>query len=401
MAVKRLRLAQRRVALGFTQEQLAERMGVDPSTVRRWESGVSESGPKPWLRPKLARHLQVSPEQLDELLAEGNDGEAADRPDEVADDQAAILDRRPARLKFATAGQVDDVLFHLRDQWHLLVKTDNLLGPRYAVRGVLDQLATIDDMLASLSLAARHEVVRLGAQYAESASWLYEDSGDLATAHLWNNRAMEWAHEADDYLMLSWTLFRRSQQAVANRNAAQVISLAQAARRTERELLPPMRAAIAQQEAHGYALDGDEHVAQTKLDEAHAWAATDVAGDARGGHGSFCTASYIELQRAACWLTLGNANAAIQLYETTMPEIPAVYRRDRGRALSRLARAYVAADEPEQAARVATEALSIAESAGSTRTLNEVRTVGRQLAAHRQLSDVALLLDELTADRPS
>src|SRR5207248_6617225 len=131
--------------------------------------------------------------------------------------------------------------------------TDNLLGPRYALRGVLDQLATIDDLLASVNLAARREVVKLGAQYAESASWLYEDSGDLATAHLWNNRAMEWAHEADDYLMLSWSLFRRSQQAMVSRNAAQVISLAQAAGRTKLELLPPMRAAIAQQEAQGYA----------------------------------------------------------------------------------------------------------------------------------------------------
>jgi hypothetical protein len=36
MAVKRHRLAARRRALGFTQESLAERLGVHPTTVRRW-----------------------------------------------------------------------------------------------------------------------------------------------------------------------------------------------------------------------------------------------------------------------------------------------------------------------------------------------------------------------------
>jgi transcriptional regulator with XRE-family HTH domain len=65
-----------RIALGFTQEQLAERMDVDPSTVRRWESGASENGPKPWLRPKLGRHLQVSIDQLDDLLADTDEPEA-------------------------------------------------------------------------------------------------------------------------------------------------------------------------------------------------------------------------------------------------------------------------------------------------------------------------------------
>lgn len=70
MAAKRHRLAQRRKTVGFTQEGLAERLGVDPTTVRRWESGETEGGPQPWLRPKLARYLQVSAEQLEELLHE-------------------------------------------------------------------------------------------------------------------------------------------------------------------------------------------------------------------------------------------------------------------------------------------------------------------------------------------
>src|SRR5580698_586726 len=66
---KRGRLAAHRRAMSFTQEAFAERLGVDVSTVRRWESGRSE--PQPWQREKIARALQVSPGRLDELLADG------------------------------------------------------------------------------------------------------------------------------------------------------------------------------------------------------------------------------------------------------------------------------------------------------------------------------------------
>ncbi|WP_338156623.1 helix-turn-helix transcriptional regulator, partial [Saccharomonospora viridis] len=67
VATRRRRLAKRRKSQGFSQESLAERLGVDPKTIRRWESGETEEGPQPWLRPKLAQCLQVSPEQLEEL----------------------------------------------------------------------------------------------------------------------------------------------------------------------------------------------------------------------------------------------------------------------------------------------------------------------------------------------
>jgi tetratricopeptide (TPR) repeat protein len=159
----------------------------------------------------------------------------------------------------------------------------------------------------------------------------------------------------------------------------------------------PMLAAIAQQQAHGYALDGDEAQTQRLLDESHQWAATDTAGDAREGHGSFCTASYIELQRAACWLRLGYPDRAIQLYEATLPTLPIVYRRDRGVALSRYARAQLAAGQPEAAAAWASDALHIAVDVGSRRTVCQVQAVGELLGAYRQLPAVAQLLDELAA----
>jgi transcriptional regulator with XRE-family HTH domain len=69
-------LAQRRKTLGYSQEQLAEHLGVDRSTVVRWEAGETE--PRPWQRRKIADVLDVSPERLEELLTE---------PDTAADDR--------------------------------------------------------------------------------------------------------------------------------------------------------------------------------------------------------------------------------------------------------------------------------------------------------------------------
>ncbi len=62
-------LTQRRRAVGLTQKELAERLGVQRTTVARWERG--ENHPRPWLRPKLARALGVSAGRIEELLAAG------------------------------------------------------------------------------------------------------------------------------------------------------------------------------------------------------------------------------------------------------------------------------------------------------------------------------------------
>jgi transcriptional regulator with XRE-family HTH domain len=58
--------AARRRSRGLTQEELAYNLGVDRSTVARWEAGDSE--PQPWIRRKLARSLGVSTDDLAKLL---------------------------------------------------------------------------------------------------------------------------------------------------------------------------------------------------------------------------------------------------------------------------------------------------------------------------------------------
>lgn len=417
-------------ALRMSVRDFADYLGVAVRTVTDWRRRKTAICPKPWMQEALDTALETASSaaraRFDELLmcqaepppkppAPTTDGldELVVRVMIDGEERLVPIDRRTVlgigarmaldpgtdstapRVRPSSPSQLDDLLNHLRDAWHVLVRADNLLGPRHALGGVLRQINTIHDLLDSTSFAGRRELVRIAAQYAESLSWLYEDAGSLAIAKMWCNQAMDWAHEAQDSRMLAWILFRRSQQAAAEHNPAQVLGLARAASDVGVELPSPMRAAIAQQMGFGCAMDDREAEAQRWFDEAHRWAAADVEGDAREGHGSFCTSTYIELRRAESWLLLRRPHRAVDLFQAAISELPSVYHRDRGMALGRLATAFAAVDEPEVAAQVGLEALEIAESVGSARTSQTIRHLGPRLERHRRLPKVNAFLQEL------
>ena len=59
-------LAEYRQAASYTQESFAENLGVDRTTIGRWERGVQS--PQPWQRPDLAAALDISLDHLDDML---------------------------------------------------------------------------------------------------------------------------------------------------------------------------------------------------------------------------------------------------------------------------------------------------------------------------------------------
>jgi tetratricopeptide (TPR) repeat protein len=157
-----------------------------------------------------------------------------------------------------------------------------------------------------------------------------------------------------------------------------------------------MRAAAMQQEAHGYALEADEVSCHRRLDAAHEFAAPpETKGDARSGHGDFCTGSYIEIQRANCWLTLGRPDLAVPAFEAALNHLPDAYQRDRGLAQARLAKAYAGIREYDQAAVQARSALSIARSAGSMRTMHETISAVNTLGGAHTSQAVSELFDAI------
>jgi len=166
-------LAKQRKAAGLNQHQLAPRTHYGRSTVANVETGRQNVPRDFWERADQALaaggRLLAAADQLEALVQRQREETA----------QLAAVERqreqRPAlryAAELASSAQVGDLLAHLRDQWHLLVKTDNLLGPRHAVRGVLDQIAVIEELLRVTRDAGRREIAQLAAQYAESAAWL-------------------------------------------------------------------------------------------------------------------------------------------------------------------------------------------------------------------------------------
>jgi hypothetical protein len=306
---------------------------------------------------------------------------------------------RPVQARSAhrlQGSQLDAAIGHLAGQWHALVRTDNLFGPHHALASVHQQLSILGSLLEYAAGGPRRDALSLAAKYAESAAWLHEDTADMGTAQHWTRQALEWATEAGDHAMVSWVMFRRSQQATTIGNAAQAVSFALAAQRHEGALGGPARAAALQQEAQGHALAGNERACHERLDAAHASAAPmDTDRDGRIGHGDFCTSTYIEVQRANCWLTLRRPHLALPILEQAVREVPDAYRRDRAQAQVRLARAYAALGQYDGAAALSASTLQIAREAGSDRSLSEAVSVARSVVAACDTVAAGDLLDLL------
>lgn len=391
MSARRSKLAQRRKAQGFSQERFAELLGVHETTVRRWELG--EWSPAVWRRQRVAQLLDVRLEELDGLLADAGGDQPAEDEVSQGDRAAAVAGWRRLAVS-ACGGELGALLEFSVDFWHVLVRGDNLLGPGHVLPSVLGQLAVLREWLGRTRGSDWCAVAAVAARYAESAAWLYEDMDDQVSARRWVQRAQQWAQRARESGMLAWIDYRRSQQALALGDTARALDCVRGAARA---VSPgsPMSAAVAVQQAQVHAARGEARACWSLLDAARDRASKDLWGDARDGHGSFCSQEYVELHRAWCRVVLGLPGQAVVLFDQYVDGLPPVYRRDRGLTLARFARASWDAGDVRGAAVRAQQAWVVAAEVGSQRTVRQVRALGGLMREHQRVREVAGFLRQI------
>jgi transcriptional regulator with XRE-family HTH domain len=383
MGARRQRFAQRRKAVGFSQEGLAERLGIDRSTVARWEAGENE--PLPWLRPKLARVLQVSVDQLDELLAEAGES------DLLADERLSYALEHPGSVDLLAVARLRERV--------------QQLDMRYDKAASTSLLADAGQCLGQVSFLRAHAATNrvrreLYAVEAEAATlmgqlvWDASQRRDHATARVYFDQAIEASRQLHDPNAEGLALLRTSFVALyGERNPRAGLDLAiQTAETTDRtsHVLTGL-AVLHAAEAH--AMLGQRQDCERALGDAERH--FEQIGMADAAMDLFSPTQHGRLA-GSCYLFLNDAKRAQPILERTATEL-----RDRSKSraivLGNLALSCIRQQKLDEAATVLHSAIDVVETTWGGGGLNIVFGAGQELRPWRHVADVQDVYDRLLA----
>jgi transcriptional regulator with XRE-family HTH domain len=335
MRIRRTGLAARRAAVGYSQEALADKLGLDRTTIVRWERG--QNRPQPWTRPRLAVALGVSMDQLGRLLDDPLSPQATASPSGTAvisNPAAAIAVQLPALRQVLDACDIPDdgptrPVGHLRDAVKAVV--GHRLESHYSLLA-RDLPALLSELLrAQLSCPAgeRGELAGLVFQTYRAADAVAGKYGhyDLSARIIELMRRL--AHDIDDELLSAVVAYVRTEVFFANGRLD-----------TARRLLERAAGALAPgRSATAAALYGALHMraavtaaraCQATLAREHLAEAEQVAQHVHEGVylGTAFGPSSVRIHRVSLGVELGDVGAALAAARNwvPLPSIPAERR---------------------------------------------------------------------------
>ncbi|MER6156879.1 helix-turn-helix transcriptional regulator [Streptomyces sp. NPDC001868] len=309
MALKRHGLVRRRRAVGLTQEGLAEALHVERSTVARWESGKVE--PQPWVRPRMAELLQVSAEELSELLAFSSHGEQFS-----TGGHAEYAMRYPSRVDLAATAELRDRMDVLRERYDRV--------PSASLLARAAEHASKVAFLAREAPAGRiQREMRIlqadAATFMGQLAWDASQRRDHETARSYYAESVEVARRLGDASAEGHALLRTCHVALYGAgNYREGLDLALRAARTARYTSHVLAglAMLHAAEAHAYLGEADDceralQGAEKDLSRAHG---ADASHD-------LLSPTHFGRMAGSCYLSLGDYRRAEQLLAQTASEL--------------------------------------------------------------------------------
>jgi transcriptional regulator with XRE-family HTH domain len=381
MAVRRQRLAQRRKALGLSQEGLAERLGIDRSTVARWEAGQTE--PVPWLRPKLARVLKMSLEQVDDLLTD------ARRTDASVEDRLSYALAHPASTDLVAIAHLRQRV-HRLDQLYDKAPSTSLLAD---AGQCLDQVAFLRTRVASNRI--RRELLAVEAEAATLMGQLLWDASQRrahVTARAHFEQAVGAARQLPDPSAEALAMLRTCFVALyGERQPAAGLTVARRTAETARHSSHVLTGLAHLHAAEAHAMLGERRECERALATAETQfgqiTPTDAAID-------FYSPTQQGRLAGSCYLFLKDPKRAEHLLHDTSEEMG-----DRSKShaivLGNLALARIRQRKLDEAAATLHDAITVVEGTRGGGGLNVVFAAGRELRPWRQVAAVQDVHDRL------
>lgn len=370
MAAKRIRLAQRRKAAGFTQEALADYLGVERSTVGRWESAETE--PQAWMRPKLAHALGVTVEQLQALL---DDVTVTDtRPSE----RMSYALENPASADLMVVAYLHERLRQLDESYDLEAST-GLLGTAGQLHG---QVKFLRENAASPRVRrALYEVEADSATFMGQLVWDVSQRRDHQAPLGYFEEAVNAARHARDPSTESYATLRMAYVALyGEKNPGRGVTLAEQAAEAAKLVSPSLTGLSLLHVAEGHAMTGATNEceaalrkAEDQFDRVHA---DDVAAP-------YYSVNEFNRLAGSCYLFLGLPERAEPILRMTTRAL-AAKKKSQAIALGNLTLALIRQDKLDEAASAMHRTIDAVELTRGGGGLNLAFSAGRELRQWRQ-----------------
>ncbi|MEW9509287.1 helix-turn-helix transcriptional regulator [Streptomyces bacillaris] len=379
-------LAERRRALGYSQEKLAQLLGVDRTTVGRWENGRVH--PQPPQRRGLADALEVSLEELNALLGLRRDaarepvGHQPSEPPNAGDPDDMI---RRAFLRILTvsgaltalpAAEAEALTEGVRSgvpadfarmNSHLwqVYQLSRCKGAVYPV--VRDQLATLNEALA-VHRGSVEPLLHAAADLFQLAGEVAFDAGRYSDAAASYALAASVGRDARAYDLWACALVRHAYVDMSEHRHHQAAQMLRAAERLAARGDQSLSTCqwVASVQAEVYADLGDLDACERAMDRAEA--VLDLgANSVNGGWLRFDGARLAE-ERGSRYVQLGRLDLAETALEQALTQTalaPGQSYRRRGAVLTDMAAIGAKRRDPEQIVACGKEAVSLARASDS------------------------------------